>query len=279
MNKRYYEIFKIKIDNFITEMNQSKSIYEDLSKKNKLIHPAEYGMYKERTLKELTKFILPVKYEITDGYVINSFDETSTQCDLILYDKINTPLIEYGDRFQFIPAESVVAIGEVKSVLTKNDFIKTAIKLAKNKKLCKPSEHYCEINNGYNEELFAPFSFIICDYITGINDNFTFKDLIKELAEEYRKEGLNVNNYFNIIISIEDKKAFSYKTPKEYIKGDITIPINTKIFYPKRFGDIMNGSIVGCANHYTLFRELASSLTSSLEMRPQYFADPREYLW
>jgi len=129
MNKRYFKIFKIKVDNFIMEMDSAKSLYEDLSKKNKLIHSGEYGMYKERSLKELIKFIIPFKYETTDGYIINSTDETSTQCDLILFDKLNTPLIEFGNRFQFIPAESVAAIGEVKSTLSKNEFIETAIKL------------------------------------------------------------------------------------------------------------------------------------------------------
>src|SRR3546814_566348 len=112
MNKRYFHIFKIKVDNFITELDRAKSLYEDLLKKNNLIHAGEYGMYKERTFRELIKFIVPYKYEITDGYIINSSDETSTQCDLILFDKLHTPLIEIGNRFQFIPVESVVAIGE-----------------------------------------------------------------------------------------------------------------------------------------------------------------------
>ena len=34
MNKRYWEIFKIKVDNFILEMDRAKNLYEDLSKKN-----------------------------------------------------------------------------------------------------------------------------------------------------------------------------------------------------------------------------------------------------
>lgn len=277
MNNRYFEVFKIKVDNFITEMDRSKSIYEDLTKKNKLLHSGEYGMYKERSLNELIHFIVPFKYEITDGYIINSFDETSTQCDLILFDKINTPLIQFGNRFQFIPAESVGAIGEVKSTLTKKDLIETAIKLSKNKALCKPSTQFAEINTNYNQELFSPFSFIICDGITGINEEYTFKDLIKDLAIRYREEGIDVNNYFNIIISLSDNKAFGYRTSREYTEPNIAE--GTKIYYPKRFGDMMNGSIVNCANHYNLIREFASALSGSLHQRPVYFPDPVDYLW
>ncbi len=172
MNKRYFEIFKTKVDNFISEMKRSKSLYEDLEKKNKLLHSGEYGMYKERTFQELIEFIKPFKYETTDGFIINSYNETSTQCDLILFDKLNTPLIEFGGRFQFIPAESVAAIGEVKSVLSKQDFIETAIKLSKIKELCKPSKQFAEIFTDDNTELFPPFSFILCDSIMGISEKY-----------------------------------------------------------------------------------------------------------
>lgn len=277
MNKRYIEVFKTRVDNFISEIGRSKSLYEDLNKKNNLLHAGEYGMYKERTLRELIEFIKPFKYETTDGYIINSHNETSTQCDLILFDKLNTPLINFGDRFQFIPAESVAAIGEVKSTLSKNDFFETAIKLSKNKGLCKPSNEYTEVTANFNKELFSPFSFIICDSISGINEKYTFKDLIKELAEIYKSEGIDVNNYFNIIIVLSDKKAFGYRTSKEY--QDPNVPEGTKIYSPIRFGDVMNGSIVYCTDHYNLIREFATALSSSLHQRPIYFPDPVDYLW
>ena len=198
MNKRYKEVFKSRVDNFISEMSRAKSLYEDLNKKNKLLHAGEYGMYKERTFRELIEFVKPFKYDATDGYVINSYDETSTQCDIILFDKLNAPLISFGDRFQFIPAESVAAIGEVKSILTKKDFIDTVIKLSKNKEICKPSLDYISNNKTFKAELFSPFTFLICDSISGINNQYTYKELIKDLVERYRIENIEVNNYFNI---------------------------------------------------------------------------------
>jgi len=277
MNKRYLEIFKIKVDNFITDLERAKSVYEDVSKKNKLIHSGEFGAYKERTLGELIEFIIPFKFNITDGYVINSSDETSTQCDLILYDKLNTPLIEFGNRFQFIPVESVVAIGEVKSTLTKNEFIETMVKLAKNKQICKPSVEYSKLNPDYKLELFSPFSFLICDNITGITEAYTFKHLVKDLAVRYREENIDTNNYFNIIICLSHLKALGYRTSIEFKNADI--PEGTKIYYPLRWGNIMNGSIVNCADKYNLLREFASSLAQHLDQRPKYFPDPVDYLW
>jgi hypothetical protein len=277
MNKRYLEIFKIKADNFITDLERAKSLYEDLSKKNNLIHSGEYGMYKERTLRELLKFIVPFKYEITDGYIINSSDESSTQCDIILFDKVNTPLIEFGNRFQFIPVESVVAIGEVKSTLTKNQLIDTALKLSKNKQICKPSSEYSKLNPNYKLELFAPFSFIICDNIIGINDNYTFKDLVKDIAKKYKEENIEVNNFFNIIICLSELKAIGYRTSCEFKNPDVAE--GTKIYYPFRWGIEMNGSIVNCSDKYNLIREFASSLAQSLNQRPEYFPDPVDYLW
>lgn len=277
MNNRYFEIFKTKVDNFISEMDSSKSLYKNLENKNKLLHPGEYGIHKERTFKELLKFVKPFKFDATDGFIINSHNETSTQCDVILYDKLNTPLIEFGNRFQFIPAESVAAIGEIKSVLSKEDFIETAIKLSKNKAICKPSKQYTQIFPNYDAELFPAFSFILCERITGINEKYTFKNLIVNLANRYKDEGIDTNNYFNIIISLSDKKAFGYRTSKEYTKPNISE--GTKIYYPKRFGDIMNGSIVDCADQYNLMREFATALSSSLDQRPRFFPDPVDYLW
>ena len=277
MNKRYLEIFKIKVDNFISDLERAKNLYEDLSKKNNLIHSGEYGMYKERTLRELIKFIVPYKYEITDGYVINSSDETSTQCDIILFDKVNTPLIEFGSRFQFIPVESVMAIGEVKSTLTKSQFIDTAIKLSKNKQICKPSIEYSKLNPDCKMELFVPFSFIICDDIIGINDVYTFKDLVKDLAKKYEEENIEVNNYFNIIICLSHLKAIGYRTSCDFKNPDV--PEGTKLYYPFRWGNVMNGSIVNCTDKYNLIREFASSLAQSLNQRGEYFPDPVDYLW
>jgi hypothetical protein len=278
MNSRYFDVFKIKVDNFLTELKGAKSLYEDLTKKNNLIHPGEYGMYKERTLQELVKFIVPYKYQLTDGYIINSYNETSTQCDLILYDKLNTPLVEFGNRFQFIPVESVAAIGEVKSTLSKRELIEALIKLAKIKQLFKPSEEATKFGLTTNQlELFVPFTFIICDDITGINDEYTFKHLIKDIAHGYTSAGIEPAHFFNIMICLSANKAFSYRTSQEF--NDPHVPEGTKISYPIRWNMMMNGSIVNCDNSYTLLREFATSISHHLNQRPHSFPDPVDYLW
>ena len=61
---------------------------------------------------------------------MNSFDEVSTQCDLVIFDGSNTPLIEDSRNKRFFPVESVAAIGEVKSKLSKHDFLSALSKLA-----------------------------------------------------------------------------------------------------------------------------------------------------
>lgn len=277
MNNRYVEIFKIKVDNFLTEMDSSRKLYEDVSKHNNLLHAGEYGMYKERSLREFLKFIIPYKYEITDGYLINSLNETSTQCDLIVFDKLNTPLIEFGNRFQFIPVESVGAIGEVKSVLSKNEFFDAVIKLSKTKAICTPSEESVRLNPLHKKELFSPFAFLICDEVKGINNDFTFNDLVKDLAKHYSDEKIAVNNFFNIIICLSQNKAIGYRTSQALENPDVVE--GTKIYYPHIWGMDMNGSIVNCADQYTLLREFATALSSNLHHRQMSFPDPGTYFW
>ena len=64
MNRIFYEIIKRKIDLFLsTFITESESIF---NKDDRLIHPGEYGMYRERCLKELLRNIIPEKYRIGD---------------------------------------------------------------------------------------------------------------------------------------------------------------------------------------------------------------------
>ena len=69
---------------------------------NKIFHPLEYGMYKEKCAKELLSFTTGKDIGISDGFA------------------------------KFFPIEIIRGIGEVKSTLNKSQFTKTLKKLAKN---------------------------------------------------------------------------------------------------------------------------------------------------
>lgn len=100
-----------------------------------LIHPGEYGMYRERLLEELIKTFLPRHIATGTGFVIGRDGDTSTQVDTVLFDADETPNVEDAAFRRFYPIETIAGIGEVKSTLAKSDIPEVLKKLREVKKL------------------------------------------------------------------------------------------------------------------------------------------------
>lgn len=195
----YKTILNRKIDNFISMFSSdSNSIFRD--KTNKMIHPGEFGMYREACCRDILNLILSKDVSVSEGFIINSNDEVSTQCDVIIYNSNLSPLVE-NDVAKIFPIEEVKGIGEIKSNLNKKDFSDALIKLANNKKL----QDYRK-GDRKNEKIEAPpkddlVSFLICNKLIGFNlDNFDFEDLYCDVPRKY---------WHNAILSLEDGE-FTY---------------------------------------------------------------------
>ncbi|GEC78203.1 DUF6602 domain-containing protein [Flavobacterium aquatile] len=117
-NKIFEEILIEEIEIFINSFaNVSKKMFESGTSKNKLLHSGEFGMYREAIVKRFLRFFIPQSIEIDQGFLINSFDDVSTQCDIVIYDRNHTPFIKSNELQRFFPVETVCAVGEVKSTL------------------------------------------------------------------------------------------------------------------------------------------------------------------
>jgi hypothetical protein len=90
-------------------------------------HPGEKGMAREKALVKHLRRFLPQRYDIGTGFVIDAAGGISKQIDLILYDRIVSPVFNIGGDLNYYPAECVVAVGEVKSTITSNDRLKEAL--------------------------------------------------------------------------------------------------------------------------------------------------------
>lgn len=204
-NRVFQAILDEKIEFFRLSFERtSKEIFLD-SLNWRLIHPWEYWEYRENICKDFLRLITPSRLDIWSWFVIGPFGDVSTQCDLIVFDKQNTPLIETSDKQKFYPTETVVAIGEVKSTLTKSDFIITINKLAKNKKIREclkdptiiKREHpnkFDPINYPYD----ATFSFLICKKL-----DFNIENIWEEINSLYEPE-IEPWQKHNLILSIDD---------------------------------------------------------------------------
>lgn len=97
-------------------------------------HNGDKGENREEILIEFLKNHLPSRYGITKGEVITQKGERSHAIDIIIYDAVNCPVL-YAGKTSILPIEGVYGIIEVKSTLSKPEFVDAASKIESFKKL------------------------------------------------------------------------------------------------------------------------------------------------
>lgn len=209
MNKVFDTLLREKIQQFREAFSKNASLVFVDENTGRLRHPGEFGTYRENICKDFIRPFIPGKFDISSGFLMSTQNEISTQCDIVIYDKDSTPLIQNNELQRFFPHETVCAIGEVKSVLKKKDLLDALLKLAKIKKI--------RLTNGTNTILhrdraishlpLSPaklpydniFSFLICEKL-----GF---DILKEgldlLFSKYEPEFPPYLRH-NLILSIQD---------------------------------------------------------------------------
>lgn len=107
-----------------------------LGESKKIQHPVGNGDNSEGGWKEFLKQVLPKKYGVDKGFVIDYEGNVSDGIDIIIYDDLYSPYImSSGSGVRYIPAEAVYAIVEVKPTITKaylkyaNDKVESVKKL------------------------------------------------------------------------------------------------------------------------------------------------------
>ena len=237
-----------KIDTFVNQFKESKNVFYDANKKQP-IHPGEYGIYREKICKEFLKAIVPSKFNFGTGFVINTFNEVSSQCDIIVHDSQNTPLIQNNELETFYPIETVVAIGEIKSKLSKTNFVGALKTLAKIKKMREniknpviihPSQSTFREYNPKNHPYDQIVTFLICEKL-----EFNYDNLVNEFDSIYEEFPVSLRH--NLILSIDDglicyydgNKTMAYPImPNNPCKNRITIS-DIKYPYMKLFASYM----------------------------------------
>ena len=88
-------------------------------------HSPTKGTVRENDLRKfLSEGRLPSKYGLGSGEVVGRVrDETSRQCDIIIYDKLNGVALLADENTQIFPIDCVYGIIEVKSSLSKPEFL------------------------------------------------------------------------------------------------------------------------------------------------------------
>lgn len=203
-SKIFDSLLKEKIDIFKSSFSSTaREVFYD-EKKGRIFHNGEFGTYRESVVRDFLKFVVPGTFDISTGFLITCLDDISTQCDIVIYDAQMTPIYEGGDKQRFFPVETVHAIGEVKSVLSKSKFKEALNKLARNKSLSERLYERASILKKVDDAPYNPAedprdlipSFLICQ-------KFDF-DIKKVNFDDLYDSDIDFRHRHNFIISLDD---------------------------------------------------------------------------
>lgn len=272
-NRIFDALLEEKIDIFRNAFkNVSKKVYWNEDEK-RLTHPGEYGYYREIVCKEFIRFLIPRRLNIDHGFLMNAEGKVSTQCDIIVFDSNSTPLIENNERQRFYPAETVVAVGEVKSKLSKNQYIETINKLAEIKvlrdKVSSPSFVRRETAGEYDPVNYVYdnlFTFVICEKL-----DFDLSSLCAMTSGEYNPK-FSHHHRHNVIFSIDDGiLAYNFFDQDEKINKVLPYPVFAK-------QKLKNGYAVAKPDDNDHFKFLAQYLFMGTSSSSILFPDMAHYM-
>lgn len=209
-------LFNFHIEKFKSAfLGTSREIYFD--DKRKLIHPGEFGAYRERIVQDFLRLFVPSNLSMGNGFVVNSYGNVSSQCDIVIYDASATPLIEDSEHQRFYPCESVVGVGEVKSILSKSQLKDALRKLSKIKEIRRyikapaykfpilPGSNFDPIHNPQDTTV----TFLICEKVNASIDE------MPDLFSEAYSSSEHIFRH-NLLLDVSKATYFYYDREKDH---------------------------------------------------------------
>ncbi|MGF1794252.1 hypothetical protein L4D21_27205 [Photobacterium profundum] len=240
------------IDELKNSYIRSKDVFTD-SYSGKLIHPGEYGYYREEAVKKLLHLSIPRNFGITSGFIITSNNRISTQCDIIIYDRESCPKLINEDHVEFIPVECVVAVGEVKSsIKTNSQMLEILEKLAFIKQLRRDVETKSNRQRQDQDPLFGRFgaiySFLLClDFPKFPDGGFDYCPSPLKMFRHNFIVGLNTGhccyrceNIYNYSYPVTD--GIAHEQIFKELNND-KIPLNLGLFLTSLFNHCKNAKL------------------------------------
>jgi hypothetical protein len=184
---------------FIYDLGED--LIDSFSRGGKAKTPGLVGGARESLVRRKLQSILPARVGVATGCIIDSYGHTSNQADVILYEKDLCPVFSINEdsAATYIPCESAIAIGEIKSVLGTKELLDSVNKIASAKSLQRFANdatcfrHYGSVlvTQGSNEQSFDPvnkpldqmFGFVLCQSFALTTD--TLLKNFKEACSKY----------------------------------------------------------------------------------------------
>ncbi|MBQ3297406.1 MAG: hypothetical protein IJG97_01230 [Bacilli bacterium] len=204
--------------------NLEQSLYSDMS--IRIEHNLEDGKYREYLVTKVLQKIIPSKYSITNGFIIDSDNNISQEMDVIIYDKNYVPPF-FDETYTVVPIEAVIAVIQVKTTL-KSDTLNDSIKnLNSIDKLNSKTGGKIISANGTlitEKRYIKPYKIIIA-YQTTYTDSHDFSNIMKDIDMLYiveKNKILFIKDRNKIESVVCEKLETMEKAQKDYSVRKIT---------------------------------------------------------
>lgn len=192
---------------------KQKELSAQLEVSGAIPHPTGKGDNSEEGWKKFFQHILPKKYGIDKGYVIDYEGKVSEQIDIIIYDALYSPFILIGDsKEKFIPAEAVYGVVEVKQCIDKENLEYANKKIQSVKNLKRSSRGMtCAGKRTPKRELTNILGIVLATNMNVVNESTLIKNL---------KNNTNINigcaiNKYAFQCFQDNKSNFIFERTKE----------------------------------------------------------------
>ncbi|MEI8601716.1 hypothetical protein P4S55_12725 [Shewanella sp. PP-Sp27a-2] len=282
----------------------NESVLSELKLSKSITHSGESGRAREKIIINFLKRILPSKYKVDTGFVIDAVGGISKQIDVVIYRDSYHSVLEIGEVKYFM-VESVVAVIEVKASIKDKATLKQALHNIKSVKELDRS------NRGRNEVIYPnPKPIQNLTKILGTGLNGILKSIKGENSNPssldinmiYHKNPLDRNEFRNQVFgAIVTEKSMSSIVLKEEFKKFIDGEENIN-YWPNMYVDVRGGSLrystkdhkvtviakdayaflisdPNAENYNPPLLELAYELISYLRVAPLVDFQPHEYFY
>ena len=100
--------------NNLFQSTQQRMVAELTGIRGAVDHGGTLGVETELAWRDFLTGTLPNRYQVTDGFVVDVDGWRSDQMDVIVFDRQYSPPLFVGGNVQYVPAEAVYAVFEVK---------------------------------------------------------------------------------------------------------------------------------------------------------------------
>jgi hypothetical protein len=157
-------------------------------------HPGDMGENREVMLREFLAEHLPRRFGVAKGEIVTRQGDQSHSADVIVYDAVNCPVL-YTGATVILPIEGVYGIIEVKSTMSKTEFVDASKKIEMFKRLAPRELSVIETREYMTvHRPSRPFG-IAFGYALGDN---SLSSLLSNV-EERNKEIHDVNFFVNLL--------------------------------------------------------------------------------